>query len=245
MSSVKATKDALVQAATTFRCAEAVLNKSLDLPTANTRHLKNCMVKLEEALSSLNSCHTAWVLKAELSDDLLSQETYNRNWLDGIWMNVSDLQQKFETKFNVEDDEPPVQTIKQKLLICSKQMETLKHDISTTITNLTSKLSAEFLPGSRDVYTEMLSNVKDNLNGRFANLMQQILTLDPTHLNENLDELETFRKDTPTSIITIELSLAEKRPSHSSPQPSVTHTRGIDVLCSGHCIAYEHTKCGA
>ena len=99
-------------------------------------------------------------------------------------MNASTLQNEYDLKNDDEDNNPPVQNNKQKLLICSKQMDTLKHDLSTKISNLLSKPSAES-PGSCDVYTVMLSTVKDNLNGQFADLMQQILSLDTKNFDDN------------------------------------------------------------
>ena len=81
----KDAKDALQQAITSFKCAETVLNRTFDLPNTNARNLQNRMTKVEEALDSLNACHTAWVLKSEFTDEILEAETYNNAWLDSIW----------------------------------------------------------------------------------------------------------------------------------------------------------------
>ena len=249
MSSAKASKDALDLAFKTFKCAEAVLQKVLEVPNANPRHMKSRMAKFEEALESLNTCHTAWVLKADLTDDLLEQEEYSRDWLATIWMKASDLQNTYDLKNDVEESNPPVQNNKQKLLICTKQMGTLKHDLSTKISNLLSKLSAES-PGSCDVYTVMLSNVKDNLNGQFADLMQQILSLDTKNFDDNLNTLETFRKDALSNVTKIELLLADKSPSHSAPRSSATGSRGVEMekcrapTFSGNTIDYPEFKRG-
>ena len=178
------------------------------------------------------------------------KHTTMRGWIP--YGRVSDLQHKYETTF-APNTEPPVQTNDQKLIIYKKQMETLQSDMSTQVINIKSKLSAESVPGSQEVYAGMLSGIKDNLNGQFENLMQQILTLDVGNLQQNLDELELFRKNILSSISATELLLAEKVPSNPSPSShsscssvprGVKMENSIAPTFSGNTIDYPEFKRG-
>ena len=105
MSHVKAAKDALDQVVTTYKCSKKALHKAVssDKP-ANERSLCNRMKNLEDALAALNSAHTTWISKADLTPELLKEENYNSEWLEKEWEEVGDLQELFEEKLELFEE---------------------------------------------------------------------------------------------------------------------------------------------
>lgn len=166
-NAVKTAKDALVQAVTKYACCKSALQKSIDSTdpvSARTLNIKS--KKLDDALQDLNVLHTAWVLKAEFSDDDLAEEKYSRQWLENEWSQCDDLQDQTEVKLALltVDSTPPVPDNNSRLLILNKQMESLQLEISSKVDNLSSRSSGETTPSSHKLYTEMLSDVKDTLS---------------------------------------------------------------------------------
>ena len=253
---IKVAKEALDHAVTTFKCSKAVLHKTLDggKPVSErtlTLRMKNC----EDALSALNTAHTTWVSKAEFSEDQLKAETYSAEWLENEWLEIMDLQEKFDEKLTLctADTTTPIQSNAQKLQVCRKQMETLQLDIKTKIEQLMSRTSGETNPGATKVYEQMLSEVKQCLTTQFSELQQTILSLDGD-INNTLDSYEKFRQTQQTHIVNIQLHLADaaaashkEAPQEQSPQSLM---KGVEMekskapTFSGRTIDYPHFKRG-
>ena len=74
------------------------MKKSLAATTINERYLQSKIKNLSEALSTLNSLHTAWIHKAAFTKDQLSEETYSLDWLRNEWSLVDDFQTQVDEK---------------------------------------------------------------------------------------------------------------------------------------------------
>ena len=219
MSHVKAAKDALDHAVTTYKCSKKALSKTVngDKPVSE-RTLTIRMKNLEDALAALNSAHTTWTSKADFTSDQLKQETYNAEWLEKEWDEISDLQELFEDKLSLctADTAPPVKTNAQKLQVLQKEMQTLQADIKTTIDQLMSRTSEPVTGGLLKVCEEMLSDVKQCLHVTFSDLLQSILALSSDR-GTTLDQYEQFQQTYLPHLVTIQLHLAEctEKPSEA------------------------------
>ena len=79
------TKDALLQAITTFDFTKDSVTNALNVPTVNERNLSTKLAKFEKSLSDLNSAHTLWVSKSKITQEALAQEVHSKQWLQARW----------------------------------------------------------------------------------------------------------------------------------------------------------------
>ena len=135
---VRAAKDTLEQAVTTYKCCKSSLARSISSDKVNERTLNNKLKKMEDALIALNIAHTTWLSKAEITSDQLENEKYSSQWLESEWEEISVLQDSAEEILEINSAQvlTPVQSVDQKLHISCKQMESLQLDINLTIENL-------------------------------------------------------------------------------------------------------------
>ena len=249
MSTTKAAREALEQAVTTFKFCKTALTNAVDTAALTSeRTLNSKMQRLDNALVEVNAAHTAWVLKEQPSDEDLQADKYSTAWLESVWKDYDSLQDKFDVKLTsvTAGSGPPVQSNDSKLNIFVKQMDTLKSEIKTKTDTLSSKLSGPITAASYKVYVEMLSSIKDHLSNQFVELTNSIISLDAAQI----DELEEFRKGHLSSIVNIELTLAEKNPSSTSPPLPTVNTRGVEMekikapTFSGQTLDYPEFKRG-
>ena len=98
MAQVKAALDALELSYTEFKRSRSLVQKSLAASVQNERTLTSKMNLLSAALTQLNSSHTTWVSRSDLSEDELGTDhvKYNTSWLESIWSEVDDLQERVD-----------------------------------------------------------------------------------------------------------------------------------------------------
>ena len=119
MSSAKAAKDAVDNAVTEYRRSLVLMERCITSEPVNERALSNKIKDLNEKLSNLNTCHTAWVSKSGLDADQLAAETYSPKWLQSEWEKVDDIQMKVDDILLVDDvPTPPTNAVK--IDLCSQ-----------------------------------------------------------------------------------------------------------------------------
>ena len=247
MATLKAAKEALDHAVTAYKCSKSVINRTLtSKDVVNERTLNNKMKSLNDALSALNIAHTSWVSKGEFTEEQLNSETYSNVWLENEWLEVSEIQDRVDEKLPASS--PPVQPIDQKLVMYLKQMESLELDITSKIENLQSKIvSASSMP-TIQVYSTMISELKDCFAGEFNTLAEHIMTLDVANAPARCQEFENYRRSQKKKIADIEFKLAEKSSIPSASASSVP--KGIEMekskapSFSGKTIDYPEFKKG-
>ena len=141
---VKVAKEALDQVLIKYKCSKTVLSKTVNSEKPiGERSLTLRMNNLDDALAELNAAHTTWTSKADFTSDQLKEQTYNAEWLEQEWEEVSDLQVLYEEKLSIctAATALPVQTNTQKLQVFQKQMESLQLDIKTKVDKLMSRTS--------------------------------------------------------------------------------------------------------
>ena len=253
MSHAKAAKDALDQAVTAFRCSKKLLSKTVaGQQPVSERSLQVQMQSLDNSLAALNSAHTTWISKAELTAEQLAQEDLNEEWLETEWDAVSELQIAYMEKLSIctATTAPPVQTNAQKLQVLQKQMETLQLDIETRIDKLMSRTAEPLTDAQLKVYDEMFLEVKQCLVVQFSELLQSILTLS-TDMGKTLEDSEKFRRTQQEHLVTIQFRLADavldKSSAAEQPTPHLA-IKGVEMekskpsIFSGRALDYPHFK---
>ena len=242
---VKTAKEALDQAITTYKFSKSVIKKSVvsnEVP--NERTFRNKLKALEDALAALNTAHTSWVSKSGLTDEQLAQERYSETWLQNEWNEVTDIQEQVETKLS--SLAAPAQSDKDKLLICTNQMQSLQLNIERKVDNLHNKTDPSSEMTSTEGLSKLLSDVDTCLHD-FSALADKIHSLDIANIGTNSQQFELFRQAQQKKIADIELRLATKK--SASPKPSLP-TKGIEMekskapSFSGHTIDYPEFKRG-
>ena len=248
MSHLKAAKELLDKVHTEYKCAKSALTKCIDGVPTRQKALTSKLQKFDEALQQLNAAHTAWVTKANLTAAQLEANPYSSQWLEGVWGDHTDLQDRADDKLSTFDDDttPPVPTNKQKLLITNKRMESLQESIDSKIAELSLRSSDNATSGSMKVYAEMLSSVKGRLGEEFSQLLDTILTLDVANVDQRLEELEKYRRDHESTILKIELALANKQstPNASPAIKGVEMEKSKAPTFSGRTLDYPEFKRG-
>ena len=247
MTTLKAAKDSLEQAVTKYKFCKAALTKAIAPGgTYSPRTLPSKLSKFETALQDLNSFHTSWISKGEFDETTLENETYSRQWLEGIWEESDVLMEQVDSKLSVvqANSTPPVLDNVSKLNILTKQMGTLQLDIDHKVSTLTKCSEDNITPATHKVCVEMLSIVKDNLSKQYVDLANDILRFDASRV----DELELYRQKNLTLALTLEVAIAEKTPT--SQPTSLPKSKGIEMeksrapTFSGRTIDYPEFKRG-
>ena len=92
--------------------------------------------------------------KSELTEQQLKDEPYSLEWLEAEWSAVSDIQDRVGLR--LPDHSPPVQSSAQKLVMYTKQMESLELDITSKVDKLEKQVSLSTSISSPTIYTNMI-----------------------------------------------------------------------------------------
>ena len=119
------------------------------------------MVSHSNSLAEINKCHTLWVTKAGLSDEELdsSDQKYSTSWLEALWDESDDLQQKAEF---VVASLNPVASEDNKIHLLVEQLDSLKIDITLRVDSLlkaTSPAEKVLNPASLKAHEEIFKEV--------------------------------------------------------------------------------------
>ena len=98
MANAKAALEQLEVAYTDYKQKKSLLDKALKTSTRNDRTIRNKMSSLSAAVAEINKCHTLWVSKANISDELLAlvNQKFNSDWLESLWEENDLFQQQGE-----------------------------------------------------------------------------------------------------------------------------------------------------
>ena len=133
MAQVKAALDALELSYTEFKRSRSLVQKSLAASVQNERTLTSKMNLLSAALTQLNSSHTTWVSRSDLSEDELGTDhvKYNTSWLESIWSEVDDLQERVDEALERFHSTAPLD--EQKLASLKDQLESMQLDSTSRL----------------------------------------------------------------------------------------------------------------
>ena len=130
-------KEALELSFVEYKRCKSRVQKALDSPAPNERTINNKMQQLSDALSQLNIHHTMWVNKAGFTVEQLAAERFSTTWLESEWGDVDDLQDQVDDL--ASQNLPPTLSQADSIKITLSQIDTLKHDVSTKLTQLLHK----------------------------------------------------------------------------------------------------------
>ena len=133
MAQVKAALDALELSYTEFKRSRSLVQKSLAASVQNERTLTSKMNLLSAALTQLNSSHTTWVSRSDLSEDELGTDhvKYNTSWLESIWSEVDDLQERVDEALERFHSTAPLD--EQKLASLKDRLESMQLDSTSRL----------------------------------------------------------------------------------------------------------------
>ena len=88
----------MAQVKAEYKRAHTLVQKALEASSRSERSLMNKMNSLSAGLTQLNTAHTTWVSRSDLSEEKLATEhvKYNAIWLETIWSEVDDLQDRVD-----------------------------------------------------------------------------------------------------------------------------------------------------
>ena len=190
MASVKAALDNLQLAFTQYKQSKSVMVKDLNTLPKNERNIKNKMVSHSTSLAEIDKCHTLWVTKAGLSDEELnsSDQKYNKSWLEALWDESDDLQQK--AGFVVASLNP-VASENNKIHLLKLDI-ILRVDSFLKATSPAEKiLNTASLKAYEDIFKEVQSSFSKDLNIVFNDLKDQ----DQGNVKSHCTTFEKFKMD--------------------------------------------------
>ena len=216
MSTAAKAKEALELSYVEYKQCKSRVSKALGSSAQNERALSSKMQQLSDALSKLNVHHTAWVSKANLTDEQLAAEKYSPTWLEKEWDEVDDLQDTVD-ELNVQNLPRTQLTEAESISISCSQMETVQSDISSKLTQLLHKTApsqdsdstAKISLSRISAYKELLASVKSDLEVTFTTLADKIMLLDKANTAAHCKAFEHFRREQQSIITTLHLRLAE------------------------------------
>ena len=258
MAQVKQLKDVLESSLTSYKRHLSGLSRAIKTtPVLNTRVLKSKIDLLDEALNTLNSAHTSWVSKVDLSAEDLSAQTFSNQWLEERWAEADTVLDEANIIVHAEEEKlaPPSLQHKQKLAVLEKQMRSLQVGIQNRIKTLLEQTSREAISSaSHTVFSTMVEEVGKQLGGEFRNLSKQIVDSSGEKFEQITDEFEQFHQTQEKQILDIQLNLANNAPavnSATAAAPSVQpRSRSIEIEkvkvpeFSGKVIDYPEFKRG-
>ena len=262
MAQAKQLKDLLDSSFITYKRHLSNLtraNKTTPIP--NNRILKSKINLLDDALNTLNSAHTAWVSKVEFSDEDLSAQTFNNQWLEDRWAEADLVLDAANELVHAEENRlappPPSLQHNQKLALLEKQMRSLQVGIENRTKNLLEQTNKETIPpASHPAFSAMVDEVSKQLSGDFRELSKQILDSAGDKCEAVAEEFERFHQAREQEIINIQVNLAKSTPpimppTPDAPTPSVqSRSRSIEIekakvpVFSGKVIDYPEFKRG-
>ena len=197
MSQAKAALEGLDLAYNAFKQHVRLLQKVLDATTKNERAITNKMSTLSSALQEINVLYITWSSKSGLSDeDLASTEKYNTAWLENVWEEVDNLQDKVDEYLETAHPTPAL-PINHQLEATKGQFDSLTLDIDSRIEVLLSKTlpSAQTLnSASLDVYDGLFDEMHHLFTTELQSLTDKLSELDPTHALEHSKQLELYKR---------------------------------------------------
>ena len=180
MAQVKQLKDVLESSFISYKRHLSGLSRAIKTtPVLNTRVLKSKIDLLDEALNTLNSAHTSWVSKVDLSAEDLSAQTFSNQWLEERWAEADTVLDEANILVHAEEEKlaPPSLQHKQKLAVLEKQMRSLQVGIQNRIKTLLEQTSREAIPSaSHTVFSTMVEEVGKQL-GRARTTVTNALRL--------------------------------------------------------------------
>ena len=208
MTQVKAALDALEVDYTEFKRCRALVQKALNATAKNERSLVNKMASLSASLTQLNSSHTSWVSKSDLSEEELATDhvKYNTAWLEKLWSEVDDLQDSVDESLDLL--KPSASSNEQKISTLQEQLESLRLDAGSRLDSLVKKTSitAQSLSSAAiKAYEGLLAESKLQLLEDIPSLVKSLCTLDPEGCSKYSTELEEFKRLNQPKILTIQL----------------------------------------
>ena len=175
--------------------------------------------------------------------------------LESEWGDVDDLQDRID-EINVANTIRSTHTdADHSITITLGQIETLKSDIVTKLTQLLHKTEStpdsqfSFSPSSLSAYKEILDSVTMDLQNKFTSLCEKLLSLDKMNTATYCAEFEQFRREQQSSITTVQIRLADAAGA-TKPTPVVTPTKSLEMeksrapTFSGRTIDYPEFKRG-
>ena len=142
------------------------------------------MEKFEQSLHNLNRSHTTWVT-SEFSGEQLIADQYSAEWLEDKWDQFLNLETEVDSMISGLSTTPAVLTNEERLVLYCKQMDFLKQNITRDVHELTLLVTGRSF--SYQDYSRILSNVKNDLNIQFMELMDAILLYDSRNLETKGD----------------------------------------------------------
>ena len=189
-----------------LHCKDKIEKLLHSTTTPTLQVLEAEMEKFEQSLHGLNRSHTTWVT-SEFSGVQLIADQYSAAWLENKWDQFVDLEAEVDSMISELSTTPAVLTNEARLDQYCKQMDFLKQNITRDVHELTLLVTGRSF--SYHDYSRILSNVKNDLNIQFMELMDAILLYDSRNLEVRLNDLEQFRRNQMEKIFLVELGYAE------------------------------------
>ena len=198
MAQAKQLKEILDSSYTSYKRHLAGLSRAIkSIPAGNTRILKSKIDLLDESLNTLNSAHTAWASKVDLSAEDSSTQAFSGKWLEERWTEADAVLDEANNLLHTEVEKlaPTSLQHNQKLKLLEKQMESLKISIDDRIKKLDMQTNKdEIPPASHPVFSAMVDDVGKQLGGEFRDLSKLILESSGEKCEEVADVFEQFRQ---------------------------------------------------
>ena len=152
---------------------------------------------LSAALTQLNSSHTTWVSRSDLSEDELGTDLvkYNTSWLGSIWSEVDDLQGRVDEALERCLSTDPLD--EQNLAHLKDQLESMQLDSTSCLDLLLTKTnkSTQILnPTSIKAYEGLLAESQRQLSLDLPSLVLSLSTYYLEHSRSYSSEHEQFKR---------------------------------------------------
>ena len=257
MANAKAALEQLEVAYTDYKQKKTLLDKALKASTRNDRTIRNKMSSLSAAVAEINKCHTLWVSKANISDELLASvnQKFNSDWLESLWEENDLFQQQGE---EAVEEMKPVATEDHQVYFLSERLDSMKFDTSARVDSLlqaTAPSKKLLNSASLKAHEELLKGVQLMFASDLETTFNELRNKDSSNLKDHCSKFELFRRDIQPKILAIELQLADQQTAQQPTKPSPLASayipqRGIEMeksrapTFSGRTIDYPEFKRG-
>ena len=259
MSQVKQLKELLESTYTKYKRHHAALSRAVKDKVTSTRTLNSKIDAFEGALDQLNTAHTSWVSKAELSDENLAAQVFSTQWLEQRWIEADlELDSANDYLQTLEDkDNPPPLPLQhnQKKIVLDEQMNSLRLSLSHRINSLVKQTDETITKEAHPTYSTMVAAISNVLNTEFRDLSTQVIASSGENLATVVKSIEEFRVEQEKHIADIQIKLAKSTPAASHTSVSTNsaatdarRTRSVELeKCklpsfNGDIIAYPEFK---
>ena len=212
MANAKAALEQLEVAYTDYKQKKTLLDKALKASTRNDRTIRNKMSSLSAAVAEINKCHTLWVSKANISDELLASvnQKFNSDWLESLWDEHDLFQQRGEEAL---EEMKPVDTKDHQVYFLSERLDSMKFDISArddSLLQATAPSKKLLNSASLKAHEELLKGVQSMFASDLETTFNELRNKDSSNLKDHCSKFEIFRRDIQPKILAIELQLADQ-----------------------------------